>query len=78
MSSVANTGGPPASVTQSTVPSGEKLKQTTVGEGDDKVTTTQFGTQSLATQTALNEAANKQQRLNMEKGAELDKQRIST
>ena len=32
MSSVANTGGPPAAVTQSTVPSGEKLKQTTVGE----------------------------------------------
>ena len=37
------------------------------------ITTTQFGTQSLGTQTALNEAANKQQRLNMEKGAELDR-----
>ena len=30
-------------------------------------------TQSLATQTALNEAANRQQRLNMELGAELDR-----
>ena len=73
MSSVANTGGPPASVTQSAVPAGQTLKQGKVGEGDDEVTTTQFGTQSLATQTALNEAANKQQRLNMEKGAELDR-----
>ena len=73
MSSVANTGGPPASVTQSAVPAGQTLKQDKVGEGDDEVTTTQFGTQSLATQTALNEAANKQQRLNMEKGAELDR-----
>ena len=61
MSSVANTGGPPASVKQSAVPSGAKLTQTKVGEGDDETTVTQFGTQSLATQTALNEAANKQQ-----------------
>ena len=73
MSSVANTGGPPASVTQSAVPAGQTLKQDKVGEGDNEVTTTQFGTQSLGTQTALNEAANKQQRLNMEKGAELDR-----
>ena len=36
MSSVANTGGPPASVTQSAVPSGQTLKQTKVGEGDDE------------------------------------------
>jgi len=63
MSSVANTGGPPASVTQSAVPAGQTLKQTKVGEGDDETTITQFGTQSLGTQTALNEAANKQQRL---------------
>ena len=28
MSSVANTGGPPASVTQSAVPAGQTLKQT--------------------------------------------------
>ena len=61
MSSVANTGGPPASVTQSAVPAGQTLKQAKVGEGDNEVTTTQFGTQSLGTQTALNEAANKQQ-----------------
>ena len=40
---------------------------------DKTPTVTQFGSQSLATQTALNEAANKQQRLNMEKGAELDR-----
>ena len=33
-------------------------------------TLTQVPTQSLATQTALNEASNRQQRLNMEKGAE--------
>ena len=46
----------------------DNLQQTTVGTGDDKTTVTQFGSQSLATQTALNEAANKQQRLNMEKG----------
>ena len=32
MSSVANTGGPPASVTQSAVPAGQTLKQTKVGE----------------------------------------------
>ena len=64
---------PPKSVTQTPVPGDEKLKQSTVGEKDDKVTTTQFGSQSLATQTALNEAANKQQLLNMEKGAELDR-----
>ena len=36
-------------------------------------TLTQVPTQSLATQTALNEAANRQTRLNMEKGAELDR-----
>ncbi len=36
-------------------------------------TLTQVPTQSLATQTALNEASNRQQRLNMEKGAELDR-----
>ena len=36
MSSVANTGGPPASVTQSAVPGGRRLVQTQVGEGDDK------------------------------------------
>ena len=63
----------PANVVQSAVPSTAKLQQTSVGEGDDKTTVTQFGTQSLGTQTALNEAANKQQRLNMEKGAELDR-----
>ena len=34
---------------------------------------TQVGSQSLQTQVALNEAANKQQILNMEKGAELDR-----
>ena len=73
MSSVANTGGPPASVTQSAVPAGQTLTQDKVGEGDDQTTVTQFGSQSLGTQTALNEAANKQQRLNMEKGAELDR-----
>ena len=73
MSSVANTGGPPASVVQSETPSSAKLTQTTIGEGDNETTVTQFGSQSLATQTALNEAANKQQRLNMEKGAELDR-----
>ena len=40
MSSVANTGGPPASVTQSEVPSNAALTQTTVGEKlfDDLVT----------------------------------------
>ena len=36
MSSVANTGGPPASVKQSAVPAGQTLKQTKVGEGDDE------------------------------------------
>ena len=36
-------------------------------------TLTQVPSQSLATQTALNEASNRQQRLNMEKGAELDR-----
>ena len=82
MSSVANQNKAP-SVSQSTVPAAAAqtaeddkesgLVQTSVGEGDDKTTVTQFGTQSLATQTALNEAANKQQRLNMEKGAELDR-----
>ena len=35
MSSVANTGGPPAKVTQSAVPAGQTLKQDKVGEGDD-------------------------------------------
>ena len=69
MSDVANQNKPPASVVQSAVPKGQTLQQTTVGKGDDETTVTQFGTQSLATQTALNEAANKQQRLNMEKGA---------
>ena len=73
MSDVANQNKPPAKVVQSAVPSGQTLKQTKVGEGDDQTTVTQFGTQSLGTQTALNEAANKQQRLNMEKGAELDR-----
>ena len=64
----------PAPVVQSAVPSTAKgLTQTKVGEGDDETKITQFGTQSLSTQTALNEAANKQQRLNMEKGAELDR-----
>ena len=43
----------------------------TVEVDDTKIT--QVGDQSLATQTALNEAANKQQRLNMEVGAELDR-----
>ena len=36
-------------------------------------TLTQVPTQSLATQTALNEASNRQQRLNMELGAQLDR-----
>ena len=35
--------------------------------------TTQVPTQSLATQTALNEVSGKQQRLNMELGAQLDR-----
>ena len=51
----------PTPVVQSAVPAGQTLKQTKVGEGDDETTVTQFGSQSLATQTALNEAANKQQ-----------------
>ena len=38
-----------------------------------KTKLTQVPSQSLQTQTALNEAANRQQRLNMEKGAELDR-----
>ena len=36
-------------------------------------TLTQVPTQSVATQTALNEASNRQQRLNMELGAQLDR-----
>ena len=62
-------GSPPKKVTQSAVPSTASLGTAEVN--DTKFT--QVGSQSLATQTALNEAANKQQRLNMEKGAELDR-----
>ena len=67
MSEVAST--PPGKVTQSAVPASAKLGTAEVN--DTKFT--QVGSQSLATQTALNEAANKQQILNMEKGAELDR-----
>ena len=59
MSQIAQgVGGALGQVASSAVP--DNLQQTTVGEGDDKTTVTQFGSQSLATQTALNEAANKQ------------------
>ena len=67
MSEVAST--PPKKVTQSAVPASEKMGTSEVN--DTKFT--QVGSQALATQTALNEAANKQQILNMEKGAELDR-----
>ena len=67
MSTVA--GSPPKDVTQSPVPATAQLGTAEVN--DTKFT--QVGSQSLATQTAHNEAANKQQRLNMEKGAELDR-----
>ena len=58
-----------SAVTAAAVPASEKLGTAEVN--DTKFT--QVGSQSLATQTALNEAANKQQILNMEKGAELDR-----
>ena len=45
MSDVANQNKPPASVVQSAVPSGQTLKQTKVGEGDDETTVTYFNIQ---------------------------------
>ena len=72
MSEVAST--PPKTVAQAKKPKASEKPKNDLGTAEVTGTKfTQVGDQSLQTQIGLNEAANKQQILNMEKGAELDR-----